>query len=283
MKQTKWKASGRPKPGILAVERAFGLMFIFFYTCPAFCQTTIPSYPLEITINKTTNLIFPYSIKSVDRGSSDLAARIATGTENVLQLKAEKQNFAPTNLSVITSDGKLYPFSVRYSPEPSKLNLSFGRDSLVQLSREAVNVASMDSSIARVLKQPRFMRVHAKSEGMALSLSGVYIHDHILWFSFELNNHSLIDYSPDFIKLFIQDRNQAKRTAEQQTQVAVLNNLPFRVLSGRGKKDFVLAFKQFTIPKDKLLLFQMSEENGGRLLELKIKHKALLRARVPSE
>src|SRR4051812_37752723 len=71
-------------------------------------QTTIiEPYPLNITLNKTTNLIFPYAIKSVDRGSADVLAQKAKGVENILLVKAGKENFSETNLSVITADGKL--------------------------------------------------------------------------------------------------------------------------------------------------------------------------------
>src|SRR4051794_30412871 len=72
--------------------------------------TIIEPYPLKITLNKTTILVFPYAIKGVDRGSADVLAQKAKGVENILLLKAGKENFSETNLSVITADGKLYSF-----------------------------------------------------------------------------------------------------------------------------------------------------------------------------
>ncbi|MEJ7829531.1 MAG: DUF4138 domain-containing protein, partial [Segetibacter sp.] len=93
-----------------------------------FQATIIEPYPLKITLNKTTNLIFPYSIKSVDRGSADVLAQKAKGVENILLVKAGKENFAETNLSVITTDGKLYSFVVDYINNPAAINFSFERD-----------------------------------------------------------------------------------------------------------------------------------------------------------
>ena len=39
----------------------------------------IAPYPLTITCSKTTNIIFPYAIISVDRGSKDVLAQKAGG------------------------------------------------------------------------------------------------------------------------------------------------------------------------------------------------------------
>src|SRR3954470_1354464 len=90
-----------------------------------FLPTIIEPYPLKITLNKTTNLIFPYAIKSVDRGSADVLAQKAKGVENILLVKAARENFPETNLSVITADGKLYSFVLNYISNPPAINLSF--------------------------------------------------------------------------------------------------------------------------------------------------------------
>src|SRR5688500_828142 len=79
---------------------------------------------LEIAYNKTTSLVFPAIIKSVDRGSRDLLAQKAKGVENILQLKAARHGFPNTNLTVITSDGKLHEFTVAYSKAPGSLVIS---------------------------------------------------------------------------------------------------------------------------------------------------------------
>ena len=83
----------------------------------------IPSEHLAITFNKTTNLIFPFSVQSIDRGSKDILVQQPKGTENIVQVKADKPNFTQTNLSVITIDGKLYSFTVDYTAQPDQLNI----------------------------------------------------------------------------------------------------------------------------------------------------------------
>ena len=53
-----------------------------------FKTTIIEPYHLAITYYKTTNLIFSFSITSVDRGSCDVLAQKTKGAENILQVKA---------------------------------------------------------------------------------------------------------------------------------------------------------------------------------------------------
>jgi hypothetical protein len=226
------------------------------------CQIAIESYPLEVTFNKTTNIVFPFAVKSVDRGSKDVLVQKAKGDDHVLELKAGKANFQATNVSVITADGKLYSFMATYAAEPVVLNLSFRNDSVF-------------------LKQKHFLHISTRDEDMKLSLRSIYIQDRVLWFGFQLKNNSQIDFEPSYIKFFLQDKKKAKRTAKQQTELVPLNRVLVEPVPGYDKREFVFAFKQFTIPKDKRLICQVSEQGGGRFLALRIKHQALLRARVP--
>jgi hypothetical protein len=52
-------------------KQAYGVILLFF-VLRGISQTNIDSYPLQAGYNKTINLIFPYAIKSVDRGSKDI-------------------------------------------------------------------------------------------------------------------------------------------------------------------------------------------------------------------
>jgi Domain of unknown function (DUF4138) len=228
----------------------------------SFCQVSIESYPLEVTYNKTTNIIFPFAVKSVDRGSKDVLVQKAKGDDHVLELKAGKANFQATNVSVITADGKLYSFMASYSAEPAVFNLSFQKDSVF-------------------LGQKRFLHISTSDEDMKLSLRSIYIQDRVLWFGFQLKNNSLIDFEPGYVKFFLQDKKKAKRTATQENELIPLNRVLVESIPGYDRREFVFAFKQFTIPKDKRLICQVSEQGGGRLLVLRIKHQTLLKARLP--
>src|SRR5665213_4036989 len=83
-------------------------------------ETFIEHYTLAIGYNATTVLIFPASIKPGDKGTSDheFIIQKQPGAENILKLKAARQDFTPSNLHVFTSDGKIYAFDVSFAPNP---------------------------------------------------------------------------------------------------------------------------------------------------------------------
>ena len=265
-------------------------LWLLLFSLPAFSQIPITAYPLSIGMNKTSNLIFPYSIISVDRGSPDILAQKAKGAENILQLKAARENFAATNLSVITSDGKLSSFSISYAADPVMLNISFeydGIDSLkklndhqILLTARALNEFILQRDARNVLDQKHFFHQRVNSNGIKLCLRGIYIKDGLLWFSLEMDNSSFLDYNPDYLHCFIQDQTKTARNALQEIELPVEYpiNLP---ASTRGKKrqDFVLAFSPFTFSRDKKMIIQISEKNGGKMLSLGISHRSILKAR----
>src|SRR6266536_1029711 len=147
----------------------------------------IPSEHLTIIYNKTTNLIFPFSVQSIDRGSKDILVQQPKGTENIVQIKADKPNFIQTNLSVITIDGKLYSFTVDYTPQPSQLNIIVGKknDSVSDsVFKEPVMLSSANNeallqSVAQKISETKV--AHGKKDKhnqMELHLNGIYInHD----------------------------------------------------------------------------------------------------------
>lgn len=50
---------------------------------------------LQIGYSKTTSIVFPYPIKSIDKGSADVLVQKAKGVENILLVKAARQYFFP--------------------------------------------------------------------------------------------------------------------------------------------------------------------------------------------
>jgi conjugative transposon TraN protein len=241
-------------------------IFVFLLlTLKSFSQTVIPSYHLSVTDLKTTNLIFPYRIEKADIGSPDVIGHSYEKLGNVLFLKAGVKNFAPTNLSVYTSDGALYSFRIQFREDPDTLNLSFMK---VPEALVPVNEEKLDSDASLILKEPNFLHRKTINEDIKLQLTGIYLKDQVMWFRMELNNHSTIEYQMENTRFFIRSKHQTKRTASQETE-----KIPLWI----SKDQLLLAFPAFTIEKDKELWIQVREKNGGRQLDLKIPARVLLR------
>ncbi|MEO6869984.1 MAG: DUF4138 domain-containing protein, partial [Ginsengibacter sp.] len=120
------------KISVIMISVAVGFLFgkqVNAQNLPGESIAIIEPYRLQISFYKTTNLIFPYAIKSVDRGSSDILVQKAKGIENILQVKAAKLGFQQTNLTVVTADGKLYSYNLDYTDTPEVFNIRFGDSS----------------------------------------------------------------------------------------------------------------------------------------------------------
>ena len=244
----------------------------------------IEPYPISISETKTTNLIFPYSIISVDKGSSEILVQKAKGVENILQLKAAQPGIAQTNVTVITNDGQFYSFLVSYSSEPNAFNIQVSKDSSTDkrsmlLSGSILNHAEVIRITKQVENHKRFLHIYTREQKIKFQLKGIYLKKNIMWFSFRLKNSSLIDYKPESIRFLVKDLRRLKRTATQENEVIPLFTKPDSIVMGKAAGDFVFGFKPFTIPKTQQLVIVVSEDNGGRSLVLHCSYKLLLQTR----
>jgi len=132
-----------------------------------------------------------------------------------------------------------------------------------------------------MLKQKHFLHARIYSDGMKLTMHGIYIKDNTIWFLFEAENYSYLDYHPDYLRCYITDKKKAARSAIQETGITLLYPAAFlETVPGKKKKPFVLAFAPFSFSRDKKMVLQISEKNGGRSLSLSINNKNILKARL---
>ncbi len=269
-------------------------ILLLYINVAAFAQTKsqsvkasiIEPYKLTITHTKTTNLIFAYPIKSVDKGSRDILVQKASGIENILQVKAALENFPETNLTVVTSDGKLYSFIVNYAKTPASLNFQFANQidksqpTAAAFTQENNNEAILQNTAKWIAKKGKVINGSKdKNYGMRLQLQGIYIKDDVIFCRLGLKNRSNINYHIDQLRFFIRDQKKSKRTAIQEIEInPLLVNTDTSVIDGRSKHVLVFALPKFTIPDKKYLAIQMMEKSGGRHLELKVRNRTIVNA-----
>ncbi|OJV54340.1 MAG: conjugative transposon protein TraN [Bacteroidetes bacterium 43-16] len=230
--------------------------------------------------------MFPYSIISVDRGSSEVLVQKVPQAENVLQLKADTKEFEPTNLTVITAEGSLYSFLLYYDSEPLYLNLKvqdleIPAAQFVKIDGQQSEAVLYEAGRRIAVKQPFINRLKDQANAMSLSVSGIYVHNDVLYFQLSLENNSNINYDVSQFRFYIQDSKRSKRTARQELildPLYVTGNI--KRIEGGSKQTAVIAYEKFTIPNKKHLRVEIQEHNGGRQLELKIRNKDLLKARA---
>lgn len=250
-------------------------------------QSAIESHKIEVGFNKTSSIIFPAVIKSVDRGSRDILAQKAKGVGNVLQLKAGRENFTETNLTVITGDGILHQFTINYSGQPISLTLDISETSdhqktlplIFQSEMTETDMENYSSGIVQTKRTIRF--INLKKYKISLALLGIYIKDDVMFYRFKIRNQSNISYDIDFLKFYIRDKSKMKRTASQEIElkpIYVYGN--DKVVKGKSETDIVYALEKFTIPESKHLDVEMFEHKGGRHFDMMVKNKTIVDARL---
>ncbi|GLU57372.1 hypothetical protein Dfri01_68330 [Dyadobacter frigoris] len=245
---------------------------------------SLSPYPLEITTRKTTNIIFPYDIVSVDKGNRWILAQKAKGVSNILQLKAAQGAFEQSNLTVLTRDGKLYSFLVDYSPEPLQLNIGFSKD-IAETGQGAIlkddyNQAEIRQNAQKVSALPRALHgVSDKSYQVKMQLLGIYIKGDIMYYQLRLINKSAIPYDIESIRFFTRDSKKAKRGAVQQLEIQPVQvyNDSTRIEPGSAAVK-VFALPKMTLDAAKKLQIQCTELGGGRRPRFAIQNKTLLKA-----
>lgn len=237
---------------------------------------------LQIGYSKTTSIVFPYAIKSVDKGSQDILMQKAKGVENILMLKAAKQNFTQTNLTVVTSDNRLYVFVLNYDEVCPDLTIKADHSSVVNeevlFSLDNENQKKIEHYAKLSLSKKKQIRgLKCSKFEMKLSVTGIFIHHDVIYIRLALGNTSKINYETDQLRFFIRDQKKSKRTASQEIEIlSLLSTSSSSVIADKSEVNVVYALSKFTIPEKKYLTIQLIEKNGGRQIEIDVKNKDLI-------
>lgn len=244
---------------------------------------------VAVCYNKTTMLVFPARIDDADMGSGDILIRTARKHPNVLKVKAAKENFPATNLSVFTDDGRLFSINVRYEGDPSQLKYDFAagnssEDSALAGKEGTSLKPATIREYAKLLAfaKPLTRRPKAKSNLVRLNLRGVYITGDILFFRFDIRNKSDIPYDIYFTRFYLRDRSRSKRTSNMEKEIDPVH--VYFTTDSIVRKDhpstMVVALEKFTIADQKYFSVELYEKNGDRNLACKIKGRDILKART---
>jgi len=241
---------------------------------------------LHIGYSKTTSIVFPYAIKSIDKGSPDVLMQKAKGVENILLVKAAKENFNQTNLTVVTADNRLYVFVLNYNESCPDLNIKADNTAVVSgnilFSMENDNQKKIEQYAGLALSKKKKLEGLKRSRfEMKLDVTGIFIHQDVLYFRLLLGNNSKINYEIDQLRFFIRDRKKSKRTASQEIEVMPLyTTSASSVIPDKSEVNIVYAVSKFTIPEKKYLTIQLIEKNGGRHIEIDVKNNDLINLNV---
>jgi conjugative transposon TraN protein len=237
---------------------------------------------LQIAQMKTTSVVFPYPIKSIDKGSSQVLIQKAKGVENILLVKAGKENFSQTNLTVVTTEGNLYGFILNYDEQCPDLNFlvqsasALNGDIVFTLDNENQKKIQQYAQLA-LMKKRKLSGISKSKFDISLRLTGVYIHQDVIYLRLLLGNKSKINFDIDQLRFFIGDQRKSTRTASQEIEMSpLLLTSELIKIPERSELSLVCALPKFTIGERKYLTVELLEKNGQRQLGLDIKDHQLM-------
>jgi conjugative transposon TraN protein len=243
-------------------------LFLFIIAC--WSITLQAQTSIAVATDQTVSLIFPFTVSHVDRGAPELLVQLVKEQDNILLVKAATPQLAPTNLSVITSDGAVYSFAVHYTTKPNVW--------LYKIPAQThANIATYANGI--IDNRLTLHGVRNKRWNMEAKIIGIYIRDNIIYYQLKLDNQGTIDYDISFLRFYIRDKKKNRRTAVQENeQVPLYIAGNTKQVKAYHQSVIVVALEKFTIPDAKYLAVQIQEHNGGRHLLLKVKNNNIMKA-----
>jgi hypothetical protein len=250
---------------------------------PGFHLEGVASRSLPVTGRKMTNVIFPVDIAAGVRVSREVLVQKVRGIENVIELKALKRDFAPTNLAVYGKDGRLYSFVLHYVEDTTVLDYRVVRDGVtgepkVRLDGWPVEPERLRTDARMLAKRRGFLHRRAVADGLRLELKGAYLCDSLLWLSLELRDRTAMGFPAGSLRVYKEDRKRVKRTATQDLDIAPVYSEGIGVLLVRSRQATALAFRPFVVGRGKRLVIEVSDREGDRQVVLRVKGKTLMRA-----
>ncbi len=248
------------------------VVFICLWTLALRAQQNIPIRYLAVAVNKTTNLVFPAAIVSIDRGSENIIVQKSTGF--VLRVKADTVFADTTNLTVITSDGKLYSFLVLFSVSPDLLTIDLGAGE--QLNK--------DTSLLAVVRKVQPLRhnlygIRYSAGKVKLAVVGMYSTGTMIALQLSITNHSSLSFTVGKLRLRLVTTNTPRRSPVQEVEVLPLLTEPTQLKVKYKQASFFVVLvpvSDFNAKQD--LLIALHEQDSDRHLQVRIANRFLFTA-----
>ena len=247
----------------------------------------IPSTGIEVSDIHTTHVILPTKVADIALGHEEVISEKADPTDNIVKVKSvvdKKENFTETSITVVSIDGNIYPMTVGYAKNPKEMSISFSDEGNALFNDMNVDDDKMRKLSEWIIQKGQYINdLGIEENKMMFLLSSVFTDQDIIAFHLYAKNKSKIDYPIDFVKAHIADKKTGKRYLTQEEEL-----YPFysyysddgNVIHGKDDIDIVFFYKKFTISKEKILYFELYEENGGRNLRFNAPYKTIINAEV---
>lgn len=232
---------------------------------------------------KIVSLFFPDPIQQGITGSPNYAFSYNREKQQYFGLLQATPG-EESNLLVITANGKVYSYILRFSRQLEKLYYFIGptesigyenprhhqsvpltRKPIHKTKRDSLTKSEYDQPCSELLQSPRpYQRINTKKKVAVHIVKSSYRGEKV-YVMFEIVNPTQIDFEMDSLELYRVNGNNKRRASYQELLLSPIyeHNLPAVVPKGKHVQ-FVCVYPKFTLDKNERLLIKLEELNGNR-------------------
>lgn len=251
----------------------------------ALAQGPIPIDTIYANDQKTVSLFFQDPIRQGITGSSNFAFSYNRDKEQYFGLLQATPG-EESNLLVVTKNGDIYSYLLRYSTKLEKLNHFIAPSERIGNERSGSSLPEQEVKLpsspldtvpdttkttdfaklcSQLLRNPRPLNQIKYTDRVSVSLSkSIYYGDEV-YVIFEIINDSHIDFEINTLTLYRVNGNKKRKASYQELPLDPIYrfNMP-EVVRKEDLVQFVLVYPKFTLSAREMLLVKLEELNGGR-------------------
>lgn len=235
---------------------------------------------------KNLALFFPEAIRQGITGASHFVFTYNRETKQYFGL-LQAQPGKESNLLVITDDGQIYSYILKYAEALPKLNYFISKTesigSEVPFSLEPkprqIRLDSIEKSLeyfqsfSKYLLKTKPKRLASKKkDGIKIQLQKLVYHKSQTYLVMEVSNTSGVAIDVNFLKIYRISGNKKRKASYQSLEMKPLYiyNPPIKIWNGQSLR-FVYVIPKYVLGDKEKLLVELQELNGGRKVQLATK------------
>lgn len=238
--------------------------------------------------HKTVALFFPKQIRQGVTGAENFLFTYNRENEQYLGLLQATPG-DESNLLVVTSDGNVYSYILKYAKTVTKLNFFInGKDRVgTEKPEQEISIDNVDSLKINkdksnyyrrfsesLLKAKHYPLTSKRDKGMVLKLLKMVYDKNEVYLVMEIKNNSGIDFELDYLNISIVKGNKGCKASSQRLEENIIYKYktPSIILNG-GSNQFVFVVPKFVLGNKEKLQIEVKELNGSRKLTLETKNQ----------
>ncbi|MFD0837420.1 DUF4138 domain-containing protein [Mariniflexile aquimaris] len=230
-------------------------------------------------------LFFPNQIRQGITGKDNFVFTYNREKEQYFGLLQAKSG-EESNLLIITKDGLVYSYILKYSKQLSKLNYFISEDESIGNEKPKFNdslyVADTLNNKDKDLYYKKFSEYLLKSKsssittkrkkGIVLRLLKMVYHKEEVYLVIEIKNNSGIDFEIDYLNISRVQGNKKRKASYQSLEQEVIykHDMPKAVVNNNAKR-LVYVLPKFVLGENEKLIIQVQELKGRRRITLMTK------------